>query len=1076
MDDATETPLNEREMTPQPLRIKRRDFSDRNSGSPSFEVMNVSATATVHHESRIPRKSSFKPDLHETYAANGNIAKEDAAVSQAESSPQITSPSLNVQKTRQRNTESSRSSVQTISTGLIKSSSSSAKCTGIQTPALDGTSTHGGINASELTSQLLSRRQESSNYGHGRGASGGVSSQIHNGLGNELPSLSSVSQEAILRQPSFRHRMLNRMASGFPMELDFAQDGRTEVKLRSATLDSLQSAQTQTSFVSDSGLESTIASSASPPKTASTTAVASPESYNQANFQATKFVKPREATILGAKLTIVSEKKSVAATGVNGIEPFWVAVQVEGIVDPSLTAKEPQNDGNFLDVMVIIDNSLYTSPVALLSSCDIAGEIASALDTNRDGFAFGTTSPLGEDTAGSGVMLMPLSKISPRKVRNLLDSIVGCAALPTKNYLAEQIEHAKQHIRLHAPHFHDMEPGFVAVGHVVVLTPNLNAIPQSAYGDKSIGLHVICPGIVPWRRMATATGDGWRIHSLFQPAEPLHPAHLMKSKDHYAKIRTFISHLRSGSSSGKLLNLDFNIKASPDCVTDGSLGVGGFLSLQPGEVRTIMVKVKMRTPRSERTFLSNFDGTMGTTLNDELIEDIKALLRPRSLPIVRAKLRYNHSKLQGGTVCEVKGTASVEVSNPQFPQAGGVLSQRNERHILPSIFHVQRCLIYHLATHAETPGQALKSLRDHFSSEHVGPVCTEYLSSVVGELKYQERIIQRLELADNGDTFKELVESGSRKNVGYKPYTWVMLPDDEFLPPYGDIRQAEPRATAVNPFSFDQAITPDTRLRHMWSNATIVNASTENELGLPFEGLPQMELKVKAGRTSSENEAGPSYRDARHGKSKASVVNTSSESEATMPDEGRRQIRPSGTMVDTSTLELPTPYRRLRYMKSKATAIDALSDDDTALLIRPLRPMASKSEFVDGTSEEGCTQPQRGLRHVRSNAMIGGDPNRSPRLQRVVRHIRSKPAVNEGLEDSKDPARQIWGGLKKDKKATTAAGLTMHGESSTMAYGSPEMFRHIQAQALRNKRSVGQDTLSSMARRGQGDENVTPWL
>lgn len=406
MDDATDNPWNGQEMTPQPLRVQKRDFSDQDSGSPRFEVTSVSPTGAVRHESMIPRKPSFKPDLNLAYAVSGNIVEEEAVVSQSEASPQVSSPSLKVRKTRQHDIESSTSSISTVSTRLITNPSSSAQYTGTRISANDGTPTHGRINGSEFTSERVSNRRESSddvdtsgtdtfyncgiNMGYKleqsrshprrykRAASSGVSSRRNNESGIQLPIPSSLSHQAIIRQPSFRHRMLNRMASGFPTDLDLAQsnpdsgtsgvplrssrivaqEGRAEVKLRSATIDSIQSAQTQTSFASDTALDSTIASFPSPPKTGSATVIcSSPESSNHATSQPPTFVRPREATVLGAKLTVVPELSRVIITDMNGMKSFFVAVQVEGIIDPSTTVLDFEDDSNNLDIIVIIDNS-----------------------------------------------------------------------------------------------------------------------------------------------------------------------------------------------------------------------------------------------------------------------------------------------------------------------------------------------------------------------------------------------------------------------------------------------------------------------------------------------------------------------------------------------------------------------------------------------------------------------------------------------------------------------------------------------------------------------------------------------
>jgi len=757
-----------------------------------------------------------------------------------------------------------------------------------------------------------------------------------------------------------------------------------------------------------------------------------------------------------------------------------------------------------------------------MSSCTIAGELASTLDLNRDRIAIGTTSPLGQDIIGDGLVPLPLSKICAREVKKVLDSIVGCATIPAPDYLTAQIMHAKKHLELRAPHLDDSPPGFAAFGHIIVLTPNPGAIPQSAYSDEYIGLHIICPGSIPWRRVAAGAGDGWRIHNLLQSIEPLCPAKPTNSKDHYSKIRFLTSQLRSGSASGKLLNLEVALRDSPDCVLAGQMGKMSFPSLQLGEVRTIMARIKMKTPRPDLAFPLDFDPAIGPSVNDDLIRGMEALVGPKSLPVLRAKLRYSHSKLPRGTVCELRSTASVEVSSRHSAQPGASGKDDNRHKSLVSLSHVQKCLIYHLATHAETPGEGLVTLRQHFSSEMGEVVCTEYLSSAVDELKYQERILQRLEMASNiGDTFKELVGGSPRKIVGYKPFSWIKLPEDEF---HGELRHMTSRGTVVETFSEDELVSRYRELRNMKSKPTVVEADEgvqphrelrqarsiatvaetvpEDEPTPPRKGVRQHRSKATAMNTTSKNELTPSRKQLRHMRSKGTAIDTVFEDVDTPPSRGLGHYRSRLTAVDTLSQDmLILPHEGIRYPRSKtatvdsfpndvvtppsrglhqarsrATVIDSLSEDDVALPPRGHRQVRPRAPLVDTPSEDEFAPPRRDLRHFRSNAIVGQESFGSPRLQRVVRHARSRVADGEGLGESRDPARQIWGGLKKEKEVKDESGLAMHGGASTLNDGSQERIKQFQEQAVRNRRSVGQETLLSMAHRGMGDENVTPWL
>ena len=398
MEDTAESPLSVQELTPKPLRITKRDFSEQNSVSPSPQVKDGSPMPTVRYESRIPRKPSFKPDLYEAYTVNSSVVKEDIATLQVESPTQIPDAALNVRKTRRRDTESSGSKAQTLPTEHIQAPSSETKHTCMQISSQDSNLPSQRVDESESSQQIISSLHEiptSSDesapgplmnygidigtppaplpftYGHQRGASGGGSPKTNNKANVELRGPSNHSQLVINSQPSYKHRMMNRIASGFltPLEpgIDLAIGeatllsnriatigGRTEVKLRSATLDSAQSAQTQKSLASD--LQSTIASFPSPPK-ATSTRQTSIDLHTQQLFQPTKLLKAKETTILGAKLAIVPETKSIITTDGDGEESFWVAVEVEGHIDQHITGQTDEHDGNYLDIVVLVDNS-----------------------------------------------------------------------------------------------------------------------------------------------------------------------------------------------------------------------------------------------------------------------------------------------------------------------------------------------------------------------------------------------------------------------------------------------------------------------------------------------------------------------------------------------------------------------------------------------------------------------------------------------------------------------------------------------------------------------------------------------
>lgn len=81
-----------------------------------------------------------------------------------------------------------------------------------------------------------------------------------------------------------------------------------------------------------------------------------------------------------------------------------------------------------------------------------------------------------------------------------------------------------------------------------------------------------------------------------------------------------------------------------------------------------------------------------------------------------------------------------------------------------------------------------------------------------------------------------------------------------------------------------------------------------------------------------------------------------------------------------------------------------------------------------------------------------------------------------GLDESNDQARRIWKHMRRDSKSQKRLGKYVKGEKALDA--SDEQIQDIRRRALQNKRSVGADTLRSLAISAPtaNDERHAPWL
>lgn len=86
----------------------------------------------------------------------------------------------------------------------------------------------------------------------------------------------------------------------------------------------------------------------------------------------------------------------------------------------------------------------------------------------------------------------------------------------------------------------------------------------------------------------------------------------------------------------------------------------------------------------------------------------------------------------------------------------------------------------------------------------------------------------------------------------------------------------------------------------------------------------------------------------------------------------------------------------------------------------------------------------------------------------------SNPVDREGSEEPMDEAKRIWADLKRKSRGNRY--VDSLGRFSREEGGSEETLKQLRQTAVRNKRSVGQETLQSLKYGGRGQENVAPWL
>ena len=342
-------------------------------------------------------------------------------------------------------------------------------------------------------------------------------------------------------------------------------------------------------------------------------------------------------------------------------------------------------------------------------------------------------------------------------MRTALNSIMGSATQTQPDYMVAPIKKAQFHLIHDVATENARRQGRTSLSHIILLTGNLDAIPNSAHDHRYTELHVVCPSSVPRQSKPAASGAGWRLHVYPQNSMPVRAVPLAKGNSFYDEIHAMILHLRRHARADLLTDLRLGIKPEPQCSIEGIMGHTRLPYLRPGEAHIVMVKVRIQSSQIGTGVLANFSQFPRTATGTlEVLKEIDAILRDRSVPLLKVQLSYRHTGLPEETVCKTARSIKIKLCNLDAYQtnaSSGHFATQHEK-LIESACNVRRRLVHHLATH-QSPAHALKTIIGQFNPKGTVPLSSEYLNLTIAELRYQSRINQRLEFAnDQVDKFE----------------------------------------------------------------------------------------------------------------------------------------------------------------------------------------------------------------------------------------------------------------------------------------------------------------------------------
>lgn len=663
---------------------------------------------------------------------------------------------------------------------------------------------------------------------------------------------------------------------------------------------------------------------------------------------------------------------------------------------------------------------LFTSPAALMASCEIARHLATLLVMSDDKLAILSTSPLYPNLPQSRTV-QPLNTVDTRRVKLAVDSIVGSTEQPDHEVTIEALECAKNILKRSTETMAN-QSGRISFGHIFFLTTNPAGIPSNLLHDERLQIHLIDPGTVPWKGQRNVECNGWKLRSLYRSESEF--VSLNKDEDEtslFNRLRNVVSHARSGKISGKLTDLVLEVNAGNDCSIEAVMGKASYLSLQPGEV--ILALVKVRVGQHYHPLPSSSTESLDSPSNScALMEELKSILKASSTTLLTARLKYKYSLFPSKTRCSIIADCNVEQEAPGF-ESDKSISNRSPQQASPSQVLVQKRLVFYLATH-HSPRRAISSILDYFGVDGRDSVCPNYVKLVLEELKYQARILERLDPSDmgwitagDGENLYEHFGQGLFDIPNFKPQKW--------LPP---ITTCKARGGLKEPVL---------QIENKWNT---------------LQTLGQGEVVVRQGSRkylvdTSEKKQGD---------------DNSSESSTVFGSRSKYSL--SGRM--------PT--------RSSNHRVEALSDEISRY----------SSEQLDFSQKSTSSEPRPVFREPRASQSTSSKSRMtSQKTPSESRTVSSGARMSQS--DKADEAHNIWGQMKKLSQSNSHR--SQRGDLRhpvRRAANSPQVVivpkerveqeraRILKQLAIKNQRSVGEESLRSFGRGGAQRKDhraIGPW-
>jgi len=423
-----------------------------------------------------------------------------------------------------------------------------------------------------------------------------------------------------------------------------------------------------------------------------------------------------------------------------------------------------------LSIVVILDNSAYTSTDSLKAASRAILDMAGELRHPKDRLAIICTSPAHPwKESRSGYTLRPLSPLDLAGIQK--DLRLAAHARPDiapQNLTMDQTLADAFYLLANGD---DMEATGGEYCHVVIVTSNPGSCTNKLGSSAPVPVHILQPAYIPWHHGDSIVAGHFIADNAIGPS----------TKD---RLRDMLLHARAKTKPGTVYDLHVSVGSISDkCQILEIIGQQHFAGIAVGQSINILCKVKV-TQESTST------ATSPASKVDALMTEIESMLGMSNIGLLQVTLTYRQSLFPSNTTLTITNTCSIPVVSRTSIWKPKDHATTTLATGLQNNTELHKKLTLCIAN-SNTPMQTLKTLQSLAPPPVQNGTFLSFLAAVKSELSHQIKTITKYNISNSyppqpPDDGNSHLESPTTTRRTTTPLPQSLSPDQRPLSPVAE--------------------------------------------------------------------------------------------------------------------------------------------------------------------------------------------------------------------------------------------------------------------------------------------------